>query len=178
MNITINSRQVEVTDDLKLLFEKKLSKFDKFFDDDTIAYITLSRNRNLEKLELTISNRGTLYRCEKENSTFNNALDEVMDAIDRQIRKNKTRLEKRLREGAFIKDDTKSTIIGSQIDEEPEFRIREKTFTLKPMSPEEAILQMNLLGHEFFVFENDKTAVINVVYRRNDKNYGIIIPEK
>ena len=105
MKITTIGRQTEVPEDLKDLFEKKLRKFNKFFRDDTNAYITLSKKRNMEVLELTISSGGILYRSEKESATFNNALDEVIEAIERQIRKNKTRLEKRLREGALRQRD-------------------------------------------------------------------------
>lgn len=165
---------MEVPEDLRDLFEKKLRKFNKFFRDDTIAYITLSKKRNMEVLELTISSSGTLYRSEKESTTFNNALDEVIEAIERQIRKNKTRLEKRLREGAFIKDSGDSALLS--VEEEPEFNIRVKSFAIKPMTPEEAILQMNLLGHTFFMFKNAESGEINVVYKRYDDDYGMIVP--
>ncbi len=170
---------MEVSEDLRELFSKKLAKFDKFFHDDAIAYITLSRKRNMEVLELTISSGGTLYRSEKANTTFNNALDEVIEAIERQIRKNKTRLEKRLREGAFIKEaaEAASGAAIMEVEEEPEFNIRVKTFALKPMTAEEAILQMNLLGHAFYMFKNAETNEVNVVYKRFDNDYGIIIPE-
>lgn len=180
MKITTVGRQVEVTDELKQLFDKKLAKFDKFFKDDAVAYITLKKEHTLEVLELTISSGGTLYRSEEKNSTFNNALDEAIEAIERQIRKNKTRLEKRLREGAFIKD-AMNNLTGTHAagdDEESDFEVRVKTFAMKPMSVEEAILQMNLLGHEFFVFEHDETGDVSVVYRRNNKKYGMIVPEK
>lgn len=163
---------MEITDDLKTLFDKKLTKFDKFFKDDAVAYVALSRKRGKENLELTISSGGTLYRSEEENTTFNNALDRAMDSIERQIRKNKTRLEKRLRDGAFVRQTGDLTV-----EEEPEFKIRVKEFPVKPMSPEEAILQMNLLEHEFYVFENVETGEINVVYKRKDNNYGMIVPD-
>lgn len=165
---------MEVPEDLRDLFEKKLRKFNKFFRDDTIAYIKLSKKRNMEVLELTISSSGILYRSEKESTTFNNALDEVIEAIERQIRKNKTRLEKRLREGAFIKDSGDSALLS--VEEEPEFNIRVKSFAIKPMTPEEAILQMNLLGHTFFMFKNAESGEINVVYKRYDDDYGMIVP--
>lgn len=176
MKITTVGRQMDVPEDLRALFDKKLRKFDKFFPDDAVAYITLSRKRNMEVLELTISSSGTLYRSEKSAETFNNALDEVIEAIERQIRKNKTRLEKRLREGAFEKDNFIPPV--QSVDEEPEFNIRVKTFAIKPMTPEEAILQMNLLGHSFYMFRNGETGDVCVVYAKQDDNYGMIIPEK
>ena len=165
---------MEVPEDLKDLFEKKLRKFNKFFRDDTNAYITLSKKRNMEVLELTISSSGTLYRSEKESATFNNALDEVIEAIERQIRKNKTRLEKRLREDAFVRETGEPAYMT--VDEEPEFNIRVKSFSIKPMTPEEAILQMNLLGHTFFLFKNAESGEVNVVYKRYDNDYGMIVP--
>jgi len=174
MKITTIGRQMEVPEDLKDLFEKKLRKFNKFFRDDTTAYITLSKKRNMEVLELTISSSGILYRSEKESATFNNALDEVIEAIERQIRKNKTRLEKKLREGAFVKETNDSAFMT--VEEEPEFNIRVKSFAIKPMSPEEAILQMNLLGHSFFMFKNAENGEVNVVYKRYDNDYGMIVP--
>ena len=165
---------MEVTEDLKILFEKKLKKFDKFFNDDAAAYITLSRKRNLEVLELTISSAGTLFRSEKSSSTFNNALDEAIEAIDRQIRKNKTRLAKRLRDGAISALGEESF---EEVAEEEQFNIRVKTFPIKPMSAEEAILEMNLIGHNFFMFRNSESGDINVVYSKADGNYGLIVPE-
>ncbi len=174
MKINVVGRQMDIAEDLKVLFDKKLKKFDKFFRDDAIAYITLSKKRGREILELTISSGGTLYRGEEESSTFNNALDRAMDAIERQIRKNKTRLEKRLREGAFVPEFDNDA--ADAVEEEAEFKIRVKEFYIKPMSPEEAILQMNLLGHSFYVFKNDETGEVNVVYKRKDNNYGVIVP--
>lgn len=172
MKITVNARQMEVPADFRELSEKKIAKLDKYFRDDANAYITLSKKRGKEILELTISSCGTLYRSEEEDSTFNNALDTALDVIERQIRKNKTRLEKRIKNFTAEKYDI------PDIDEENEFKIRVKSFSINPMSPEEAILQMNLLGHSFFVFENDITEEINVVYKRKDNNYGMIVPKK
>ena len=176
MKITTIGRQMEVPEELKVLFDKKLSKFDKYFKDDAVAYVTLSRKRNLEILELTISSGGTLFRSEEENSTFQNAFDCAIESIERQIRKNKTRLEKKLRDGAFVKEAIPSGTSFAEEEEEGDFNIRVKEFSLKPMTPEEAILQMNLIGHEFFVFKNVETGDTAVVYKRKDKNYGMIVP--
>lgn len=173
MKITTFGRQVEVTRDLKDLFEKKLGKLDKFFRDDADCNVTLRERKNGRKiLEITITSSGTLFRSETEEETFRDALDKAVSTIERQIRKNKTRLEKRLRESAFVREVEYEDVV----EEEGEFDIRTKTFTFKPMSPEEAILQMNLLGHEFFVFENDETHEVNVVYRRHADKYGLIVP--
>lgn len=174
MKITINARQMTVRESLKELVISKLEKFDKFFYDEPEATVTFSRKRNKENLEVTIYASNTIFRCEVEDETFQNALDRSIDTIERQIRKNKTRLEKRLRDGAF--DEGYS--LDDYIDDEPEFKIRTKTFSYKPMSVEEAILQMNLLGHEFFVFTDAENDDVCVVYKRKDGDYGLIAPEK
>ncbi len=163
---------MDVSNELKDLFSRKLSKFDKFFNDDATAYITLSRKRNLECLELTISSGGILFRSEEAEETFQNALDKAIDVIERQIRKNKTRLEKKLRDGAFPRSIPEDV----DFEEEPDFKIRVKTFEVLPMSPDEAILQMNLLNHSFYMFRNSETDTMNVVYKRSDGNYGMLVP--
>ena len=172
MKITIVGRQLNVRDDQRIMVEKKLSKFDKFFGDEASAVVTFSRKRNNKTLEVTITEGAMICRAEAEEETFQIALDRAMEAIERQLRKNKTRLEKRLRSGAFV-----SEYPEEEVEEEPEFRIRTKSFNLKPMSVEEAILQMNLLGHQFFVFINDATNKTSVVYCRKDGDYGLIEPE-
>ena len=174
MKITINARQMTVRESLKELVFDKLSKLDKYFFDESEATVTFSKKRNNVNLEVTIYASNTFFRSEIEDETFQNALDRSIDTIERQIRKNKTRLEKRLRDGVF---DTGYTA-DDYIDDEPEFKIRTKTFSFKPMSPEEAILQMELLGHEFFVFEDQDTADTCVVYKRKDGDYGLIVPER
>ncbi len=172
MKTNIICRQVEVPKELKNIFEKKLDKLDKYFKDDAVAYITLKSRKNEEILELTISSGGTLFRAEEASDTFNNAFDEAIESIVRQIRKNKTRLQKRIRE-----DVISSETFDTEIPEEQEFKIRTKKFTIKPMTVDDAILQMNLLEHTFFMFENAETGVINVVYKANNGNYGLIIPD-
>ena len=175
MKINVVGRQMSVRESLKTLVEKKLSKFDKFFSDDAEATVKFSHIRDLERLEITISAGGTLYRCEEEDSTFENALDECIESIERQIRKNKTRLERRLRAGAFAPENFSAD--AEPVIEEENTVIRTKTFRIKPMTPDEAILQMNLLGHSFFVFRDASTEATCVVYRRNDGAYGLIVPE-
>ena len=139
MKITINARQMSVRESLKELVVEKLSKLDKYFYDEGEATVTFSKKRNNVNLEVTIYAANTLFRCETEDETFQNALDRSIDTIERQIRRNKTRLEKRLREGVF---DTGYTA-DDYIDDEPEFKIRTKTFSFKPMSVEEAISRLD-----------------------------------
>jgi putative sigma-54 modulation protein len=175
MKINVIGRQMNVWSEMKLIIENKLEKLDKYFNDECEATATLSTKRDQKCLEITIVASGTIFRCEIEDETFRNALDRAVYSIERQIRKNKTRLEKRLKSGAFEGDlfDT-----GEDFEEEPEFIIREKSFPFKPMCVEEAIMQMNLLDHEFFVFRDDKTEEICVVYKRHDNTYGLICDEK
>lgn len=176
MKITVVGRQMTVDEKLKSLVAKKLSRLDKYFLNEGEATVTFSRKRGKENLELTINAANTLFRSEIDDDTFQSALDRSIDAIERQIRKNKTRLSKRLREGVFDQPVYHVTEPGEE--EDPEFIIRTKNFQLKPMSKEEAILQMNLLGHQFFVFEDQDTGEICVVYARKDGAYGLIVPER
>ena len=176
MKTNIIGRQFTVKESLRTLIEKKLSKLDKYFRDDAEAFVTLSKKHNTESLELTINSSGTIFRSEVDGPTFQHAIDEALNAIERQIRKNKTRLEKRLRDGAFIKEkaDAAAGWTTEEVEEEGEFEIRRKEFVLKPMTAEDAILQMNLLGHEFFVYVDADTEKVNVVYKRKDGKYGLI----
>ncbi len=171
MKVTIIGRQMNVWDEMKIIIENKLQKLNKYFSDECSATATLSCKHNQKCLEITIVAGGTIFRSEVEDETFRNALDRAVYLIERQIRKNKTRLERRLKSGAFTEVMLDS---GEDIEEEKEFQIRRKSFSIKPMSVEEAIMQMNLLEHEFFVFKDDQTEEICVVYKRRDNSYGLI----
>ncbi len=175
MKITIVGRQLTVYDDTKTLINEKLAKFDKFFDDEAQATATLSHKRGTATMEVTIKAANTIFRSEVHEENLKTALDRSIDNIERQIRKNKTRLQKRLRDGAFAPEAPPLPAID-EIDE-GEFTIRVKKFEFTPMSVEEAIMQMNLLGHEFFVFNDAETEDTCVVYKRHDGNYGLIVPE-
>jgi putative sigma-54 modulation protein len=178
MRIKIVGRQMEVPKDFFELADKKLSKYDKFFNDDAIAIVTLrKRKTGKEILELTITSSGLMFRGEEEDSTFQNALDSVMESIEKQIRKNKTKLEKRLRNGVFPKEIIPEEIPEDAVTATSDAPVRIKEFVLKPMSVDEAILQMNMLGHQFFVFLDQDTSKVCVVYERKDGKYGLIIPK-
>ena len=178
MKTTINARKVFVNQALTDHIEKKLAKFDKYFPEETTATVKLSRIRENERVEVTIQHGGLLFRSEDESDTFMNALDCCMDAIERQIRKNKTRLTKRMRENIRIPEYDALESPSMEESEEDAFQIGRKSFVFKPMTPEEAILQMNLLAHTFFVFDNMDTGDVCVVYKRRDGDYGLIEPEK
>ena len=173
MIIHVIGRQLTVRDSLKEIIERKLHKFDKFFDPDTPAYVTCKERKGVKIIEITVTYGGTVFRSEEENETFQTALDRAMETFERQIRKNKTRLQKRIRPDAF----PAPAVEEDDYDEEDEFHIRIKTFPFKPMTPEEAILQMNLLEHSFFVFTDADTGSAAVVYRRKAGDYGLLLPE-
>ena len=172
MKVTVIGRQMNVWEEMKQIIDNKLQKFDKYFDNGCTATATLSCKHGQKCLEITIvASSGTIFRSEVEDETFRNALDRAVYLIERQIRKNKTRLERRLKTGAFENVMLDS---GEDFEEETEFVVRRKSFSIKPMSVEEAIMQMNLLEHEFFVFKDDTTEQLCVVYKRRDNTYGII----
>ncbi len=177
MNINIIGRQVNVRDDMKALVEKKLAKFDRYFPKGADATVTFKREKDLERVELTISVVGTLFRAEESTMEFRTSLTRCIDVIEGQIRKNKTRLEKRMK-SSFEAAEAAIAEQGAVVEEEGEFDIRVKTFPLKPMTPEEAILQMNLIGHSFYAFEDADSGDVCIVYKRNAGAYGLIVPEK
>ena len=173
MKITIYGKQMTVRDSLKLAIEKKLAKFNKFFGEETEAFVTCKTRKGAKILEITVNYGGTTFRSEEESETFITALDRAAEGLERQIRKNKTRVEKVVKRGAFViteEDD-------DEYIEEEEFNIRVKTFPFKPMTAEEAILQMNLLGHSFYAFTDADTGKVAVVYKRKVGDYGMITQE-
>ncbi len=170
MKITITTRKTFVNELDREMIEKKIGKLAKFFNDDAEATITVSSQKNDKIVETTIFANGIVYRAEERNEDLLDAVDKAEIAIDRQIRRNKTRLEKAIRREALVHE-----FEDSPIEEEKEFNIiRTKTHFLKPMTPEEAILQMNLLDHEFFIFFNANSESTDIVYKRKDGNYGLI----
>ena len=176
MKITIVGRKLNVYEDTRELIERKLAKLDKYFKSEaTEATVTLSRKRNVSSLEVTINAGGTLFRSEVDADDFRIALDQTVDHIEGQIRKNKTKLAKRLRENVMD-----MSMIPDPVEETPEDEpiIRVKQFEFKPMTAEEAIMQMNLLGHSFYVYKDITNGETCVVYSRKDGAYGLIEPMK
>ena len=174
MKVIITGRQMNVYESTKEMAEKKLAKLDKFFDENAEMTVSFSHRHDLEMVEITVRTGSLVFRGEEGSDSFATSIDRAVEALERQIRKNKTRLEKQIRsEGIKIADED-----FGDIDEEPEFRIRKKSFPVKPMSVEEAIMQMNLLGHDFFVFYDDTEHETCVVYKRRDGDYGLIVPSE
>lgn len=176
MNVKIIGRKVTLRDNFKTLVSKKLSRFERIFDEDADATVTVTLERNRQTVEVTIQQRGMIYRAEATDFEMNDALDQVMQALGRQIRKNKSRLDKQIHSAA-LDDYIAQESLAPEEDETFEV-VRTKHFAVKPMSVDEAILQMNLLGHQFFMFRNTENEEINVVYRRKDGNYGLLEPDE
>lgn len=175
MKFNIIGRKYDIKDDVRDYVEKKLAKLDKFFKDEPTARVVLGTIKDNDYIEAQINAGGMIYRAEVEDKEILAAIDRIVDVIERQIRKNKTRLSKKIRSGAL--DDTKLISGANFVDEEEqgEFEIvKTKRFSVKPMTTEEAILQMKLLGHNFFVFKNNDTNEMNVVYERKDGKYALI----
>jgi putative sigma-54 modulation protein len=175
MKFTFTEKKVQVSDDLRAYAERKIGKLDRFFKIESEAFVTFVIERGRHKAEVTINNNGMFYRVSEVTSDMYATIDSAVAAIESQIRKNKARLDKRLRDGA-LERDVKPSISYAGIDDEEEFKvIRSKRFPIKPMTVEEAILQMNLLGHAFFVFRNQENReIFSVVYKRKSGGYGII----
>lgn len=171
MKIKFNARKYNLTDDVKKRFEKKLAKLDKFFYKDAEAIVSLYQEKIGERVEITVHGKGTIFRAEETDIDAACALDKAVDVLERQIRKNRTRLEKRKQ----IQPVTSEEDI--LYEENKEFKIsKTKKFVLDSMTVEEAILQMNLLSHEFYLFKNAETGAVNLVYKRkHDNDYGVIV---
>jgi len=176
MKSTFTEKKVQVTDELRDYAEKKIGKLDRFFKLESEAFVTFGIERGRHQAEVTLNNNGIFYRVAESTSDMHASIDSAVAAIESQIRKNKSRLSKRLRDGAFEREVKPSVSYAASEEDEQEFNIiRTKRFPIKPMTPEEAILQMNLLDHEFFVFRNqDIDGAFTVVYKRKDGGYGLI----
>ncbi len=172
MKVKVIGKDIKVTDALKEVIEKKLMKLDKYFKPEVEAHITLSVVKNTHSIEITIPFNGVYLRAEEKNEDMYTALDFVLDKLERQIRKQKTRMERKLYGNSLIYDK-----IPNEVNYDEAKIVKTKRFAIKPMDPEEAILQMDLIGHNFFVFLNSQTEEIDVVYKRKDGNYGLIEPE-
>ena len=177
MKIKIFGKNIEVTDGIKSAVEDKLGKLDKYFMQETRVDVTLSVNKNEQKVEVTIPVKGNIIRAEEVSDDMYASIDMVEETIERQLVKYKNKLVDRKK---VSKEDFTPAFIESDYDEEEEDAVkivRSKRFGIKPMDPEEACIQMELLGHNFFVFLNADTDEVNVVYKRKGNTYGLIEPE-
>lgn len=175
MNITIIGRKCTPRESFKEHAEKKLQKVEKFFGPDAAAKITATVEKNIKIVEITLQKGGFIFRAQERSQDLEAALDACVDSLIRQIRKNKTKLERRLREVSF--DEVFNGTEAAEESEEEYEVIRTKSVALKPETVDEAILQMNMLGHAFYMFRNAETDAVNVVYKRNDGGYSVLEPE-
>ena len=171
MDINVTAKKFHLNEELRARIDKKLSKLDRYFRSDAQASVRLTTQKNDEIAEVTIVSEGLVFRAQARSDEMFRSLEEATDSLERQLRRHKTRLQKRLRSGAFenLTDETPA--------EEAFELIRRKRFALKPMDLEEAILQMELLEHDFFLYRDTAEDAVCVVYRRRDGGYGQITAE-
>ena len=176
MNFIISGKNIEITQGLKDNIERKLGKLERYFTPDTEIIVTLSVEKDRQKIEVTIPVKGDIIRSEQESSDMYVSIDLVEEVIERQLRKYKNKLVAKHQAGGNFNQ----TFVESEdeVADSDEIRIvRTKRFGIKPMFPEDACMQMDLLGHNFFVFSNAETEEVNVVYKRKDGSFGLIEPE-
>jgi len=174
MEVKVSGKNLEVTDALRDNVTAKLEKFGKYLKEDTEAQATLSVQKNRQIIEITIPINGSILRVEESTDDMYTSVDRAIDKLNKQISKHKTKLEKRYKGHDTIRFEYIPDIVDD--DKFQPSVVRTKRFAVKPMDTEEAILQMELLGHNFFVYMNADSDDVNVVYRRKDGNYGLIEP--
>ena len=174
MKFVIIGKNIEVTPGLKSAVEEKIGKLEKYFTSDTEIHVTLSVEKDSQKIEVTIPVKGKIIRSEQSSSDMYVSIDLVEEIIERQLKKYKTKIiDKQERNSSF-----KQEFIEKDYQDDEEIKIvRSKKFDIKPMYPEDACIQMELLGHDFYVFCNAETDQVNVVYKRKGSTYGLIEPE-
>ena len=174
MKFQFSEKKVKLPEKVHAYAEKKVMKLARYFEEDAEALIVFSVEKNRNKAELTVHGAGTWFRASESTSDMFASIDAAVGTIERQIRKNKTRLSRRLRQDAFVRQVEETSFAPEETEDELNLA-RIKQFPMKPMRREEAMMQMNLLGHTFFAFrDEDNDGVFAVVYKRNDGGYGLI----
>ena len=174
MNLVISGKNLDITEGLRSAIEEKIGKLERYFTDTTEVHVTLSTEKNRQKIEITIPMKGSIIRAEDVSSDMYVSIDLVEEVIERQLRKYKNKLIDKEQNAAHL---SQSFIEADDFEDEDIQIIRSKKFAMKPMDPEEACVQMELIGHNFFVFRNSETDEVNVVYKRKGNTYGLIEPE-
>lgn len=175
MKFIIIGKNIDVTEGLREAVENKLKKLERYFTPDTEIHVTLSVQKEHQKIEVTIPVKGNIIRSEQSSDDMYVSIDLVEEVIERQLRKYKNKLVARHQEGGNFKQEFFET--NDNIDDDEIKIVRTKKFGIKPMYPEDACVQMELLGHDFFVFYNAETDEVNVVYKRKNGSFGLIEPE-
>lgn len=179
MKVTITGKNFQTYDKLNRMIEKKLTKLEKYFSDDITANVVLSEEKHNAKIEVTINAKGALFRAEETAPEMPEAVDLVVDRLSNQMTKFKGRLRKRYQDNKALKFEFLDEPQPEEEEEEEQAAssvVRRKSFDLRPMDVEEAILEMEMLQHDFFVFLNMDTESVNVVYRRKNGTYGLLEP--
>ena len=174
MKFIIVGRNIEVTPGLRAAVEEKIGKLDKYFNPDTEVHVTLSVEKDRQKIEVTIPVKGSIIRSEQVSNDMYVSIDLVEEIIERQLKKYKNKIVDKQQAVASF---SKAYVENDYTDDEEIQIVRTKKFDIKPMYPEDACIQMELLGHSFFVFCNAETDQVNVVYKRKGDTYGLIEPE-
>ena len=174
MKFIIIGKNIEVTEGLRSAVEDKIGKLEKYFTEETEVHVTLSVEKDRQKIEVTIPVKGSIIRSEQVSNDMYVSIDLVEEIIERQLKKYKRKLTEQQQAASFFKQDY---IEKDYMDDEEIKIIRSKKFDIKPMYPEDACIQMELLGHNFYVFCNAETDQVNVVYKRKGNTYGLIEPE-
>lgn len=174
MNYIISGKNIDVTEGLRQSIYDKLGRLEKFFSNDTNIQVTFSVEKERQKIEVTIPMKGHIIRAEQVSDDMYVSIDMVVEVIERQVTRYKKKILDQAQDAAYFKDNF---IEEEDLDDEEIRIIRSKRFAVKPMYPEDACIQMELLGHSFFVFRNAETEEVNVVYKRKGNTYGLIEPE-
>lgn len=176
MKVTVVAKNIELTSALKESVERKISKLGKYFDSNVEAKATLSVQKSRQIIEVTIPFNGVILRGEESTDDMYKSIDLVGAKLERQVQKQRTKLSRRNSSGSLRFPSFNPKELMDEYEEEQKI-VKTKSFYVKPMSADEAILQMELLGHNFFVYEDAETSKVNVMYKRKDGNYGLIEPE-
>ncbi len=172
MKVIITSKNMNASDHLKQTIESKLDRLGKYFSSDIVANVTLSTEKGRQKIEATINAKGTIFRAEETTNDAYNGVDRVVEKLSSQMSRFKTKLQRKHKDNNELKFADLPEIAGEELEE---LRVvRKKKFDLMPMSVDEAVMQMELLEHTFFVFLNMESDAVNVVYKRKDNDYGLL----
>ena len=171
MKTKLSGRKINLSDSFKEIIDKRLSKLNRFFEDEQEAFVVVTAEKTEVKVEVTIKAKGMVFRAERRAKDKVDAFESAVESLTKQIVKNKDRLVSKLRAGAFNE-------LPEEAQEHEYEVIKTKTFSAKLMNVEEAILQMEMIGHSFFIFNNEASGEINVVYKRKDEGYGLLVPSR
>ncbi len=174
MRIEINGKNCKVNEKLANVLQKKVRRLEKYFEDDALCTVFLKQEAKYAKTEITIAYKGSVVRAEATAENFYDGIDDVLPRIERQIYKYKTKIESKLKKDAFAEKQ----MFFADEDIEPSKLVKTKTFELEPMTTEEAVQQLDMLGHTFYVFQDADTGEVRVVYLRRSGDVGLLIPKK